>query len=171
MPAVIPRTQTPGLEVETLDGDSWRLSERSPDKFTLVVFYRGLHCPICKNYLRDLDRKVGDFGERGVEVIAVSGDDQERAAKTKEEWGLENVAIGYGQSIANMRDWGLFISNSIKDTEPAQFGEPGVFLVRPGGELYYAAINSAPFARPSFNEVMMAVDFVVKNDYPARGEA
>ncbi|MCZ6522804.1 MAG: redoxin domain-containing protein, partial [Alphaproteobacteria bacterium] len=114
MPAVIPRTQTPGLEVETLDGGSWRLSERSPDKFTLVVFYRGLHCPICKNYLRDLDGLVGDLGERGVEVIAVSGVDQERAAKTKEEWGLENVAIGYGQSIANMRDWGLFISNSIK---------------------------------------------------------
>jgi hypothetical protein len=23
----------------------------------MLVFYRGLHCPICKGYLRDLDRK------------------------------------------------------------------------------------------------------------------
>ena len=73
--------------------------------------------------------------------------------------------------MAKRRVWGVFTSTRSKDTEPAEFGEPGVCLVRPGGELYYAAINSAPFARPSFNEVMMAVDFVVKNDYPARGEA
>jgi len=171
MPAATPRTQAPDLEVRTLDGGSWRLSDQRPENFTLVVFYRGLHCPICKTYLRDLERRLGDFGGRGVEVIAVSGDDRGRAERTPGQWGLEKLRIGYGQSIANMRDWGLFISNSIRDSEPAQFGEPGLFLVRRGGELYYAAINSAPFARPFFAELMMAVDYVLKNDYPARGEA
>jgi hypothetical protein len=28
-----------------------------------------------------------------------------------------------------------------------------------------------PFSRPSFAEVLNAVDFVTRNDYPARGEA
>ena len=27
-----------------------------------------------------------------------------------------------------------------------------------------------PFARPSFGEILTAVDFVKKRDYPARGE-
>jgi len=27
-----------------------------------------------------------------------------------------------------------------------------------------------PFARPHFDEILGAIDFVVKNDYPARGE-
>jgi peroxiredoxin len=171
MPAATPRARAPDLEVRTIDGGTWRLSEQRPGSFTLVVFYRGLHCPICRDYLRDLERRLGDFGERGVEVIAVSGDDRERAERTPGEWGLETLRVGYGQSIANMRAWGLFISNSIRDSEPAQFGEPGLFLVRRGGELYYAAINSAPFARPSLAEVMRAVDYVLENDYPARGEA
>lgn len=28
-----------------------------------------------------------------------------------------------------------------------------------------------PFGRPSFRETLGAIDFVLKNDYPARGEA
>ncbi len=171
MPAAIPRARAPSLEVRTLDGGTWRLSEQRPETSTLMVFYRGLHCPICKTYLRDLEGRLDDFSERGVEVIAVSGDDRERAAATPEEWGLDSLRLGYGQSIANMRAWGLFISNSIRDSEPAQFGEPGLFLVRPGGELYYAAINSAPFARPALGDVMTALDYVLENDDPARGEA
>jgi peroxiredoxin len=67
--------------------------------FTMIVFYRGLHCPVCKQYLRDLDRRVEAFQDRGVEVIAVSGDSRERAERAREEWGLERVRIGYGQSV------------------------------------------------------------------------
>ncbi|MEZ5581225.1 MAG: hypothetical protein R3F40_18540 [Candidatus Competibacteraceae bacterium] len=32
-------------------------------------------------------------------------------------------------------------------------------------------MNTMPFARPHFKDVLMALDFIVKNDYPARGEA
>lgn len=166
-----PRTEAPPLEVETVGGGAWRLADAEPDTFTMIVFYRGLHCPICKGYLRDLDRRAEDFAERGVEVITVSGDDRGRAERTKEEWGLENLGVGYGQSIESMRAWGLFISRSIKDEEPPEFGEPGLFLIRPDGTVYYEAINSMPFARPQFSEVLQAIDFVTKNDYPARGEA
>jgi hypothetical protein len=27
-----------------------------------------------------------------------------------------------------------------------------------------------PFARPVFKEMLSAIDFIIKNDYPARGE-
>ncbi|MCZ6861198.1 MAG: hypothetical protein O7I42_13150, partial [Alphaproteobacteria bacterium] len=37
-----------------------------------------------------IDRHAG----LGVEVIAISTDDQERTRQTKESWGLEKVAIG-----------------------------------------------------------------------------
>ena len=168
---LMPRTKAPELAIETLDRGQWRLAEQTPQNYTLIVFYRGLHCPICANYLRDLDRKVADFVERGVDVIAVSGDDRARAAETKAEWGLETVAIGHGQSIASMREWGLYISTAIKESEPAEFGEPGVFLVRPGGEVFYVAINSAPWGRPSFRDLLAAVDYTLANDYPPRGVA
>jgi peroxiredoxin len=165
------REKPPALEVDTVDGDRWSLALQRPKAFTMVVVYRGLHCPICRAYLSDLERRLDDFAARGVEVIAISADDAGRAATTKAEWRLERLPIGYGLSIDTARSWGLFISRSIKDTEPAEFAEPGLFLIEPGGTLYFASINSAPFARPDFGELLKTIDFVLEKSYPARGEA
>lgn len=166
-----PRTEVPALDVETLDHGRFRLADRKPQAFTMVVFYRGLHCPICKTYLRDLERKLDDFTRKGVDVIAVSTDGEERAARAKRDWELQRLTIGYGLTIDAARAWGLFISSSIKSEEPERFAEPGLFLIRPDGTLYAASIQTMPFARPSFADVLAAIDFVTKNNYPARGEA
>ncbi len=170
MPTLIPRQKTAPLEVQIVNGSTWKLSDQNPKTFTMVVFYRGWHCPICQTYLQDLEQRLKEFWHRGVDVIAVSGDVKDRATRSKEEWGLDKLTIGYGQEIDSMQDWGLYVSNSIKEEEPSKFGEPGVFLIQPDGELYYAAINSMPFARPRFKDLLSAVDFVKENTYPARGE-
>ncbi len=176
MTALTPRKPVPDLEVETLDGATWKLAEAKPGNFTMIVFYRGLHCPICSNYMRDLDRKIADFAAKGVEVIAISTDDGDRARDTKDGWGLENTRIGYGISVEQARAWGLYISSSRGKTsvgieEPPLFNEPGVFLVRPDGNLYAALTGSMPFARPHFSEILKALEFIIEKDYPGRGEA
>lgn len=171
-----PRLATPDLAFPTIDGSPWTLSEQSPDAFTMIAFYRGLHCPICKKYLADLNRKASDFAKRGVQAIAVSTDTEDRARQARDEWEIENVPVGYGVSIEVARAWGLFISTSRGKTslgieEPALFAEPGLFLVRPDGTLYASTIQTMPFSRPHFADVMGAIDFVIDKDYPARGEA
>jgi peroxiredoxin len=171
-----PRTKTPDLEIDTLKGGTWRLSDQEPENFTMMVAYRGLHCPICRPYLAELDRNIDEFRKRGVEVIAISGDSRERAQAAKDEWKLENTRIGYGLSMAVAREWGLYISNSIGKTssgvvEPDQFSEPGLFLVRPDHTLYASSIATMPFARPHFKDILAAVDVVIAKNYPARGEA
>ncbi len=176
MTALTPRKPVPSLEVETLGGTNWSLAAAKPENFTMIVFHRGLHCPICATYMRDLDRKIADFEAKGVEVIALSTDDGERARDTKDAWGLENTKIGYGISIENARAGGLYISSSRGKTsagveEPPLFNEPGVFLVRPDGNLYAALTGSMPFARPHSSEILKALDFIIEKDYPARGEA
>ncbi len=176
MTALTPRKPVPSLEIATLDGTTWNLAEAKPENFTMIVFYRGLHCPVCSNYMRDLDRKIGDFAKRGVEVIAISTDDEERARATPGEWGFENTPIGYGISIEKAREWGLYISSSRGKTsagieEPPLFNEPGVFLVRPDGTLYAVLTGSMPFARPHFSEILKALDFIIEKDFPGRGEA
>ena len=45
-----------------------------------------------------------------------------------------------------------------------------MFLVRADGALYYGAVQTMPFARPHFDELMAAVDFALAKDFPARGE-
>ena len=54
--------------------------------------------------------------------------------------------------------------------EPDLFLEPGLFMIRPDGTLYFASVQTMPFARPAFGDILKAVDFVIANDYPARGE-
>ena len=171
-----PREALPPLEVTTVDGAPWRLAEQRPESFTLAVFYRGLHCPLCSRYLKSLAGWLGDFAARGVEVIAISTDERERAAQAREDWQTGELEIGYGLAIEQARAWGLYISRSRGKTsvgieEPEQFNEPGLFLVRPDGTLYWAAVQSVPFARPHFDEVLKAIDFIKERDYPPRGDA
>ncbi len=166
-----PRDPVPELDVPLASGGQWTLREQQPERFTLVVFYRGLHCPICKGYLNDLQNRLEDFRAKGVEPIAISSDSQERAQQTAQEWGIDELPLGYGLSLDSAREWGLFISSGIADKEPELFSEPGLFLVRPDGTLYAASVQTMPFARPSFKELAGALDFVIKEDYPARGEA
>lgn len=166
-----PRDPAPRLDVPLVGDGQWTLREQQPEHFTLVVFYRGLHCPICKGYLNDLQNRLEDFRAKGVEPIAISSDSQERAQQTAQEWGIEELPLGYGLALDSAREWGLFISAGIADEEPELFSEPGLFLVRPDGTLYAASVQTMPFARPSFKELAAALDFVIKQDYPARGEA
>lgn len=166
-----PRTLVPDLDLPTVEGGRFTLSRRKPESFTLIVFYRGHHCPICRTYLGDLEGRFDEFVRRGVEVVAVSNDDREHANKSKQEWRLNKLSIAYGLSIEKAREWGLFISAAIKESEPPLFAEPGLFLIRPDGTLYCASIQTMPFARPHFGDVLNAIDFVKQKDYPARGEA
>ena len=168
----LPTTPAPNLVVPLVGGGTFRLADQQPDSFSLVIFYRGLHCPICRGYLADLNRSLDDFAATGVSsVVAVSGDDGDRAQQSVTDWGLDRLQVGYGQSVESMRDWGLFVSKGIKDAEPDFFGEPGVFLIRPDATVYMAAVNSMPAARPRIADVLGAAKFFTQNDYPARGEA
>ena len=170
------RQPVPNLSVSTLDGPTWALDQQAVENFTMVVFYRGLHCPKCKLSLTELNRKAGEFAELGVGIIAVSCDDEDRARTARDDWKLHNLTIGYGLSIDDARAWGLYISTSngvtsIGVEEPELFCEPGLFVIQSDGNLYMTAIQSMPFARPLFAEVAPAIKFVLEKGYPARGEA
>jgi peroxiredoxin len=170
-----PRKPVPSIEFDTVGGGHWSLAAQRPQRFTMLVFYRGLHCPVCRRYTSELNGMIGEFDKRGVSTVVTSTDPKERAEQAKSQWGLPNLTVGYGVSIDEAREWGLYISSSRGVTstgveEPPLFAEPGLFLVKPDGTLYWASISTMPFARPHFDEMAQAIDFVVSKNYPARGE-
>ena len=172
---LMPRQAVPALSVPTLGHGPFLLSEDAAPNFTLVVFYRGLHCPICLKYLLELGRLQAEFDKRGVKVIAISSDVHERAQAMADKLRAPDLRVGYELKLAQARAWGLYISTSRGTTsigieEPALFSEPGVFIVRPDGTLYYGAVQTMPFARPHFDELLAALDFALDKNYPARGE-
>lgn len=172
---LLPRQAVPALAVPTLAHGDFKLADDAPPNFTMVVFYRGLHCPICLKYLLELSRLQPEFEKRGVKVIAVSSDQSDRAQAMADKLKAPDLRLAHDLSLASAREWGLFISTSRGTTstgieEPALFSEPGVFLVRPDGTLYWSAVQTMPFARPNFEEMLGAIDFALAKDYPARGE-
>lgn len=100
--SLMPRKPVPALSLETVGGKRVNLSDMKPEQFTMTVFYRGYHYPVCQKYLTELD---------------------------------------------------------------------GLIDERPDGTLYWGTVSTMPFARPHFPEILAAIDFAVKNNYPARGEA
>lgn len=172
---LIPRQSVPALTVNTVAHGPFNLLSNPPQRFTMLVFYRGLHCPICAKYLMELERLVPEFEKRGVRVVAVSSDTAERAQEMAAKIKAAQLPIGYGLDLRTAREWGLYLSESHGKTsigieEPARFSEPGVFLIRPDGSLYYGSVQTMPFARPNFTDLVGAIDFAIAHDYPARGE-
>jgi peroxiredoxin len=173
--ALLPRHPVPALNVPLIGGGRFVLGASPGENFDLVVFYRGLHCPICAKYLLELERLAPEFAKRGVEVLALSSDEESRGAEMAQKVQANGVKFGYGLSLRSARQWGLYISTSRGKTsigieEPALFSEPGVFIVRPDGSLYYGAVQTMPFARPQFQDLLGAIDFAIAKEYPARGE-
>jgi peroxiredoxin len=172
---LIPRQKTPSLIVPTLDHGSFDLSSEVSERGTVICFYRGLHCPICAKYLTELEKKTAEFAERGVNTIAISSDGVDRTREMADKIEAKNLRFGYDLDLAKAREWGLYISTSRGKTsigieEPALFSEPGLFMVTPEQTLYYGSVQTMPFVRPHFSELVGALDFAIANNYPARGE-
>ena len=171
---IMPTQKTPPLQVETVNNGIWTLKDRSPENFTLIVFYRGLHCPVCKKYLSELNEKYDEFVNAGVEAIAVSADSKERATQAVKEWGLDKLPVAFSFDLKNAADWGLFVSaheDGSDIDEPAHFNEPAVFIVNPDETLYASSVQNMPFARPPISQLIDAVTFVKEHNYPPRGKS
>lgn len=172
---LLPRKKTPDLALQTLDHGSFDLSTDVSERGTVICFYRGLHCPICATYLTEFQTRVSDFAERGVATNAISSDGEERTRAMADKIGADTLRFAYDLPLAKAREWGLYISTSRGKTsigieEPELFSEPGLFMVSPEQDLYYGSTQTMPFVRPHFSELVGALDFAIKNDYPARGE-
>ena len=151
------------------------MSDQKPKHFTMLAFYRGMHCSVCRDYLAKLQSMHASFNGLGVTPIAISMDEADRACSAEASWKLEDLCVAYGLSLQQAREWGLYVSrgaglSSLGIEEPPMFVEPALFLVRRDRTLYYASVQSMPFARPCFGELLSGIEKAVARDYPARGE-
>ena len=164
-----PGRPAPALELPLVGGGTFRLAGRAPKLFTMLVFNRGLHCPLCRAQLTELNRRFDELAELGIDVVSVSGETEARATRMRDEWGLDRVPLAFGLSEAQMREWGLFVSRGIADDEPAVFNEPALFLIDPHAVIYYESILSMPAGRPRLDDLLGGIKYWTAHDYPARG--
>src|SRR5262245_33420268 len=107
---LIPRQHVPDLSLPLAGGGSWRLSDQKPKHFTMLAFYRGMHCSACGDYLAELQSMHAAFNKQGVTPIAISMDDADRASSAEATWALKDLCVAYALSLQQARDWGLYVS-------------------------------------------------------------
>lgn len=166
---LMPRETVPPLDLPLVGGSRFVLAESKAETFSLLLFYRGYHCPLCRNQLSELKARIDKLAGLGVEAVAISMDSEERAERTYEEWDLGAVRLAYGLSEDTARAYGLYISSAISDKEPELFSEPGLFLVKPDSTLYFASVQTMPFTRPPLDELIMGIKYHREHGYPPRG--
>ena len=177
---IIPRQPAPQLALPLAGGGIYDLAMEAPRLFSMLVFYRGLHCQQCHAYLTELDTMLQEFDKRGVSTVAISCDGAERGERTQADWGLKNLRIAHGLTPRKARDWGLFLTEGRPRKEglcePPVCCEPGLFLISPDKTLFFSAIQNMPFARPRFAdliegfEFMFAKGYFIEKECPAKGE-
>ena len=163
-------SEFPKIEVAKLGGGTLTLGDaQKGHDWQLVVVYRGLHCPICKRYLAQLNEMADEFYQLGIDVVTVSGDGETKAQAMADEQEL-TLPMGYGLSVAQMAALGLYVSDPRSPEETDQpFPEPGMFVVNGEGNIQILDISNAPFARPDLSGLLSGLKFVRTNGYPIRG--
>lgn len=173
---IYPDDAAPTLILPTVGGGDFDLSASNPEKFTVLVFYRGKHCPLCVNYLQEIEEHATAIKDAGLDLAAISMDDEERAADftsavaKKVNKSALSFPVAYGLTEEQAREWGLFISSAREGSmEPAVFSEPGLFAVRPNKTIFMVQTQSAPFTRPSIEQLIGGLSYAYQHKYPTRG--
>jgi peroxiredoxin len=139
------------------------------ENWTLLVVYRGKHCPRCKKYLNILNAMRGDWANAGFDVVVVSADSQEKAQADQAEFDW-NFNLGYGLTEDQMATLGVYVTEPLSpDEADGNFAEPGTFVLRSDGSQIVVAISNGPAVRPELAELLDGMIFNKKNDRPHRG--
>ncbi len=162
----------PGFTLPKVGGGELTLGRpMNGHDWQMVVVYRGKHCPLCTKYLIQLEQLKERFFESGVDVVAVSADDETKASAHVDDMGL-SFPVSYGLSIEQMQTLGLYISHPRSPQETDKpFAEPGIYVVNDKGQVQVTDISNAPFARPELEPFASGLRFIrdPENDYPIRG--
>jgi peroxiredoxin len=163
-------TQFPNIELTDATAKTVTLTKASNNKWSLIIIYRGFHCPICLKYLNALAEYTDKLEELNIDLVAVSADSIAQLDKMKEKGLKVNFPILTGLTVDQMKQLGLYISDPMSDSETDHvFAEPGLFLVNPKGTTVMIEIANAPFIRPDLEQLVSGIEFALGKDYPIRG--
>jgi peroxiredoxin len=162
----------PALEVEGPDGQRTDIGKpRGDADWTMVVVYRGRHCPLCTRYLNELEAFLPRLTAIGVDIAAVSADSAEQLAEHRERLSV-SFPLYHGMTLEQMQSLGLYISHprSPKETDHP-FAEPGLFVINAEQTIQVVDLSNNPFVRPALEQLVSGLEWIrnPENNYPIRG--
>ncbi|MGF1508027.1 MAG: peroxiredoxin-like family protein [Myxococcota bacterium] len=162
----------PEVFVDRVEGPRVDLREtEAPDRWKMVVVYRGKHCPLCTRYLNQLESLKDRLQDLGIDICAVSADSREQLEAHKEVLAVR-FPLYFGLGLDQMMTLGLYISHPRSERETDHpFAEPGVFVINADGRVQVVDISNNPFVRPELEKLVSGLEWIKNpdNHYPIRG--
>ncbi|CAA0124059.1 Alkyl hydroperoxide reductase C [BD1-7 clade bacterium] len=139
------------------------------EHWKLIVIYRGVHCPLCRNYLETLNCHLQDLERLGVSVIAASADSERKARQQVDQSELD-LMLAYGLNSEQMQSLGLYISNpGASPRRERPFAEPGLFLINEEGHIQLVDISNSAYCRPAIPMLIQGIQQMREHETPVQG--
>lgn len=141
MPLLSPGDPFPALGLHLPGGETLTLPDAFVGNFGVVLFYRGSWCPYCHTQLRAFQRASARLEAAGIQVAALSTDDDATAADLVAKLGL-TFAVGHGaDALAISAATGAFVSPTRGNLESTGF------VIDPFGEVIVSVYSSGAIGR------------------------
>ena len=148
----------PDLSIKTVGGGQMVLPRDVEGFYSVILFYRGAWCPYCKAQLAAFARARASLQSIGVEMVAVSVDDEAVSAALVDKLRL-NFPVGFGVK-----------ADEISAATGAYVAEDGAYLQSTGfvldkqGRILTAVYSSGAIGRLVPEDVAGFVRYIESHD-------
>lgn len=152
-----PGNRFPHLDVPRAGGGTLTLPDALAGGFGVVLFYRGAWCPYCNAQLRAFQRATDTLAEVGVNVVALSVDDQATTEELVAKHGL-TFPVGHSAHAPTIAEaTGAFV-----DTDRGFLQSTG-FVLDPDGKVIVSAYSSGAIGRLVPDDVVGLVRYLAQH--------
>ena len=136
MPLLHPGDTFPDLTLTVPGGQTVLLPGAFAGRFGVVLFYRGSWCPYCNAQLHAFQRASGTLASLGVQVAALSVDDEASTADLIAKHHL-TYPVGFGADARAIAD----LTGAFVNPDPVYLQSTG-FVLDPAGKVVVSVYSS-----------------------------
>lgn len=161
----------PEARIRLPDGKEADLKKLLSAKPTVLIYYRGSWCPYCMKHLKEMSKAAAEFEALGYQVVAISPDRPEIAAKSAKNLG-SGIQVLSDSDLVAAQAFGLaFKVDPAMQTKLKQYGidiqkasgrdhlslpVPAVYLIDSEGKVSFSYANP-DYTQRMGKEVIRAV--------------
>jgi peroxiredoxin len=154
MPLLNPGDSFPRLTMSTPGGQTVTVPDTFAGGFGVVLLYRGSWCPYCNAQLRAFQRVGDTLAELGIQVVALSVDDEATTAALVEKLGL-SFPVGHSADARAVAE----LTGAFVNAEPLHLQSTG-FVLDPEGKVIVSVYSSGAIGRLVPEDVIGLVRYV-----------
>jgi peroxiredoxin len=138
-------TQAPDFQLRDIQADGNAqplvLSQLCHNGPVVIIFHRGLHCPICVVHLQEFSSRISEFKAAGIQVLAIGPDTLDEGRENVQAVGAFPFPLLSDPQDATARAFGLQV--------PAGYCQDGAFVIDPQRRMVVAQKSLEPVGDPA----------------------